>query len=149
VSIILRVLISPRLWNTLAGLGPRESVQILASYLRWQLFPYRRVETFEQWVTNAFGRWLFEHFFKIYTEKVWGIPCSELRAEWAAQRIKDLSLWVIIKEPCLQDWHRSDYAHRPISLSALGSRHDVGSGTLADSRRGRRGAPEWGCDSHP
>ena len=48
--------------------------------------------TFEQWVTNRFGKRLFQTFFKTYTEKVWGIPCSELKAEWAAQRIKDLSL---------------------------------------------------------
>jgi len=61
------------------------------------LFPYRQVATFEQWVTNAFGRRLFECFFKTYTEKVWGIPCSELRAEWAAQRIKGLSLGVVMK----------------------------------------------------
>jgi protoporphyrinogen oxidase len=64
----------------------------LLSYLRWQLFPYRHEDTFEQWVTNRFGKRLFLTFFKTYTEKVWGIPCSELKAEWAAQRIKDLSL---------------------------------------------------------
>jgi protoporphyrinogen oxidase len=87
----------PRLWNTLSGLGLGESIAVLASYLRWQLFPHRRVETFEHWVTNAFGKRLFEIFFKTYTEKVWGIPCTELRAEWAAQRIKDLSLWVVLK----------------------------------------------------
>ena len=52
----------------------------------------RTEDTFEQWVTNRFGRRLFQTFFKTYTEKVWGIPCSELKAEWAAQRIKDLSL---------------------------------------------------------
>ncbi|MFQ5904855.1 MAG: hypothetical protein ACE5JO_14325, partial [Candidatus Binatia bacterium] len=51
-----------------------------------------REETFEEWVTNRFGRRLFLTFFKAYTEKVWGIPCSELKAEWAAQRIKDLAL---------------------------------------------------------
>ena len=79
-------------FNALAGLGLWESVLILFSYIRWQLFPYRREETFDQWVTNRFGRRLFLTFFKTYTEKVWGIPCSELKAEWAAQRIKDLSL---------------------------------------------------------
>jgi protoporphyrinogen oxidase len=67
-------------------------VLIVLSYLRWQLLPYRHEDTFEQWVTNRFGRRLFLTFFKTYTEKVWGIPCSTLRAEWAAQRIKDLSL---------------------------------------------------------
>jgi protoporphyrinogen oxidase len=79
-------------FNTLKGLGIWESMLILLSYLRWQLFPYRCEDTFEQWVTNRFGKRLFLTFFKTYTEKVWGIPCSELKAEWAAQRIKDLSL---------------------------------------------------------
>ncbi len=78
--------------NALLGLGPIEGVRIIASYVRWHLFPYKEEETFEQWVTNRFGKRLFETFFKSYTEKVWGIPCSELKAEWAAQRIKDLSL---------------------------------------------------------
>ena len=78
--------------NALSGLGLRESALILLSYLRWQVFPYRREETFEQWVTNRFGQRLFRTFFQAYTEKVWGISCSELKAEWAAQRIKDLSL---------------------------------------------------------
>lgn len=78
--------------NALFGLGIWQSLVIVLSYIRWQLFPYRQEETFEQWVTNRFGKRLFETFFKSYTEKVWGIPCSELKAEWAAQRIKDLSL---------------------------------------------------------
>jgi len=79
-------------FNALAGLGVWRSVLVVLSYLRWQMFPYPREDTFEQWVTNRFGRRLFLTFFKTYTEKVWGISCSELRAEWAAQRIKDLSL---------------------------------------------------------
>ncbi len=78
--------------NALLGLGLAQAVLIFLSYIRWQAFPYRKVETFEQWVTNRFGQRLFLTFFKTYTEKVWGIPTSELRAEWAAQRIKDLSL---------------------------------------------------------
>jgi len=78
--------------NALLGLGFFQAVLIVLSFIWWQLFPYRREETFEQWVTNRFGRRLFLTFFKTYTEKVWGISCSELKAEWAAQRIKDLSL---------------------------------------------------------
>jgi protoporphyrinogen oxidase len=81
-----------RPWNALAGLGPLQSVLVAASYLRWQLAPHRHEATLEEWVTNRFGRRLFRIFFKTYTEKVWGVSCSELRAEWAAQRIKDLSL---------------------------------------------------------
>ena len=78
--------------NTLVGLGLLQSILIIVSYIRWKIFPFRQEETVEQWVTNRFGRRLFLTFFKTYTEKVWGIPCSELKAEWAAQRIKDLSL---------------------------------------------------------
>ena len=79
-------------FNALGGLGLLQSILVVLSYIRWRLFPYQREDTFEQWVTNRFGRRLFLTFFKTYTEKVWGIPCSELKAEWAAQRIKDLSL---------------------------------------------------------
>src|SRR5262249_61568701 len=78
--------------DALAGLGPGEAAHVIASYLWWQVFPHEREETFEEWVTNRFGRRLFEIFFKSYTEQGWGIPCSTLRAEGAAQRIKDLSL---------------------------------------------------------
>ena len=77
--------------NALMGLGPWESILIVLSYVKWRILPYRQEETFEQWVTNRFGRRLFRTFFKSYTEKVWGIPCSELKAEWAAQRITGLS----------------------------------------------------------
>lgn len=79
-------------FNALLGLGPIEGARIIGSYVRWHLFPTKVEDTFEQWVTNRFGKRLFETFFKSYTEKVWGIPCHELKAEWAAQRIKDLSL---------------------------------------------------------
>jgi protoporphyrinogen oxidase len=82
--------------NALMRLGLWESVLIALSYIRWRLFPYRQEDSFEQWVTNRFGKRLFQTFFKAYTEKVWGISCSELKAEWAAQRIKDLSLKTIL-----------------------------------------------------
>src|SRR5262249_40373710 len=75
--------------DALSKLGIFEGILIVLSYVRWRMFPYRNVDTFEQWVTNRFGRRLFLMFFKSYTEKVWGIPCSELKAEWAAQRIKN------------------------------------------------------------
>jgi protoporphyrinogen oxidase len=78
--------------DVLRGLGPVECVRILLSYARARLFPSRTVETFEQWVSNRFGRRLYRLFFKTYTEKVWGVPCTEIRAEWAAQRIQGLSL---------------------------------------------------------
>jgi protoporphyrinogen oxidase len=78
--------------NALSQMGIWQSILIVLSFLKWQLFPYAHEDSFEQWVTNRFGQRLFNTFFKTYTEKVWGISCSELRAEFAAQRIKDLSL---------------------------------------------------------
>jgi protoporphyrinogen oxidase len=79
-------------FNALRGLGPINAVRIVWSYLRSHLYPHPVEENFEQWVTNRFGQRLYQIFFKTYTEKVWGIPCTEIRAEWAAQRIQGLSL---------------------------------------------------------
>ena len=78
--------------NALRNMGAYESGRILLSYAKWQVRPSKDESTFDQWVTNRFGGRLFWHFFKSYTEKVWGIPCNEIRADWAAQRIKNLSL---------------------------------------------------------
>jgi protoporphyrinogen oxidase len=78
--------------NALKSLGIVNAIRIVLSYAWWQYRPYQVEENFEQWVTNRFGKRLYEIFFKTYTEKVWGIPCTEIRAEWAAQRIQGLSL---------------------------------------------------------
>jgi len=78
--------------NALFNLGFLTSLNVVLSYLKAQVRPYQEVENFEQWVSNKFGKKLFQIFFKTYTEKVWGTPCSEIRADWAAQRIKGLSL---------------------------------------------------------
>ncbi|MFC2141377.1 NAD(P)/FAD-dependent oxidoreductase [Acidobacteriota bacterium] len=86
-----------RIFNALLGLGIFNSIMIVTSYLRIKLAPLKMEDNFEQWVTNRFGRRLFRIFFKTYTEKVWGIPCTEIRAEWAAQRIKGLSLISALK----------------------------------------------------
>jgi protoporphyrinogen oxidase len=73
-------------------LGLFKSISLILSYLRYKVFPIKSVVSFEDWVINNFGKKLFLIFFKTYTEKVWGIPCSEISADWAAQRIKGLSL---------------------------------------------------------
>jgi len=79
-------------FDALAKLGLAESLLILLSYLRALCWPSREEDNFEQWVTNRFGRRLYRTFFQTYTEKVWGIPCLLIQADWAAQRIKGLSL---------------------------------------------------------
>jgi protoporphyrinogen oxidase len=78
--------------NALVGLGPLKSTRVLASYARARAFPIKPERSFADWVTNRFGRRLYTIFFKAYTEKVWGMSCDELSADWAAQRIKGLSL---------------------------------------------------------
>lgn len=79
-------------FNALAGLGALEASLVTLSYAKAKLFPHQQETNFEQWVSNRFGQRLYEIFFKSYTEKVWGIPCAEISAEWAVQRIKNLSL---------------------------------------------------------
>ena len=77
--------------DVMRKLGAVELARAGLSYIRAAATPNGAEETFEDWVSNRFGRRLFELFFKSYTEKVWGVSTSELRAEWAAQRIKGLS----------------------------------------------------------
>jgi protoporphyrinogen oxidase len=78
--------------EALRNLGIIESARCVASYAKARLFPVNNPRTFEDWVSNKFGKRLFGIFFKTYTEKVWGMSCSEISADWAAQRIKGLSL---------------------------------------------------------
>ncbi len=82
--------------NVLTNLGPVTSAAVLLSYLRARIAPIRPEVSFEDWICNRFGRRLFDLFFKSYTEKVWGIPCDQIGAQWAAQRIKGLSLWTAV-----------------------------------------------------
>jgi protoporphyrinogen oxidase len=83
--------------DVFARVGPLELARSLASYARARLGRRGEAETYEEWVSARFGRRLFELFFKTYTEKVWGVGTDELRAEWAAQRISDLSLWSALR----------------------------------------------------
>ncbi len=85
-----------RAGDALSKLGPIEALRCVISYAWAQARPYRPVISFEQWVVNNFGRRLFQIFFKTYTEKVWGMDCSEISADWAAQRIKGLNLYQAI-----------------------------------------------------
>src|SRR4051794_27005084 len=83
--------------DVIRKLGPVELIRAGLSYLRALLKPKGDEDDLESWVSNRFGKRLYELFFKSYTEKVWGVPCSELRAEWAAQRIKGLSFFSAAK----------------------------------------------------
>ncbi len=79
--------------DTLLKLGLWRTFKIGASYAKSAVFPLKNEETLEQFFINRFGRELYGTFFKSYTEKVWGVPCDKISAEWGAQRIKGLSVW--------------------------------------------------------
>jgi protoporphyrinogen oxidase len=83
--------------DVIRKLGPVELARCMASYLHAASRRNKVDDSLEDWVSNRFGRRLFELFFKSYTEKVWGVPTSEVRAEWAAQRIKGLSFFSAAK----------------------------------------------------
>ena len=81
-----------RIFNALGNIGPYEAMRIMLSYAKWKAHPSREENSFEEWVINRFGGRLYMHFFRSYTRKVWGIDPKDIRADWAAQRIKNLSL---------------------------------------------------------
>lgn len=83
--------------ETLRNLGFWRITRIGFSYIRAKLFPLRREKTLEDFFINRFGKELYQMFFKDYTEKVWGIPTSQISAEWGAQRVKGLSLGKTIR----------------------------------------------------
>jgi protoporphyrinogen oxidase len=87
--------------DVIRKLGPVDLAKALFSYLIAAIKPKGREDTFEEWVCNRFGRWLFNQFFKSYTEKVWGVSTSEIRSEWAAQRIKGLSFFAAARSAFL------------------------------------------------
>ncbi len=78
--------------NTLTNLGLVRTFKILVSYLYTRAFPIKKEKNLEQFFINRFGKVLYRTFFKSYTEKVWGVPCSEISAEWGAQRVKGFSI---------------------------------------------------------
>jgi protoporphyrinogen oxidase len=84
-------------FNALRNLGLIESLRCAGSYAWARLHPPQDQTTFEGWVAARFGWRLYRHFFKTYTEKVWGYPGSQLQADWAAQRIKNLNLFNAVK----------------------------------------------------
>jgi len=83
--------------DVIRKLGPVELTLSMFSYFVAALKPKGKEDNLETWVSNRFGKRLYRHFFKSYTEKVWGVPATEIRAEWAAQRIKGLSFFSAAK----------------------------------------------------
>ncbi len=113
--------------NVITGLNPFECLRSIISYLRYRFFPIKEVKSFQDWVTNRFGYRLFSIFFKTYTEKVWGIACDKISADWAAQRIKGFSLSKAIFYAFFGRWFKKN---APRTISDTFYYPSQGSGTL-------------------
>jgi protoporphyrinogen oxidase len=100
-----------RAFEALRKLGIFESMLCVLSYSKSALFPKADAKSFEDWVSNQFGKRLFRMFFKTYTEKVWGMSCKEISADWAAQRIQGLSLASAIRNALLPKRKPKDRQH--------------------------------------
>src|SRR5947199_4412528 len=136
-------------FEALLKLGIIKSVLCVLSWLKARLFPVRNPRNFEEWVSNQFGKRLFKTFFKSYTEKVWGMSCREISADWAAQRIKGLSLGSAIKNALLPQRYNGD---RPNVIKTLINSFRYprsGPGMMWDARaektRAMGGKVEMGC----
>lgn len=110
-------------------LGVIESTLCLLSFLKAKLAPVKAPKSFHEWVSNAFGERLFNIFFKTYTEKVWGMSCDEISADWASQRIRGLNLWAAMRDGVQR------------SLGLTGSGNAPGAKTLISSFRYPRRGP--------
>jgi protoporphyrinogen oxidase len=97
-----------RAFNALRNLGPVEAAKCVASYLWVRVHPPQDQSTFEGWTASRFGWRLYRTFFKTYTEKVWGVPAASIQADWAAQRIKNLSLGKAIVNSMLPKRNQKD-----------------------------------------
>src|SRR5882724_4779997 len=118
-----------RAFEALIKLGVVRSTLCLLSYFKAKLFPVKNPKNFEDWVSNQFGKRLFNTFFKTYTEKVWGMSCKDISADWAAQRIKGLSLSSAI-------WNA---LFKPAKPQAAGDRSNVIKTLIDTFRYPRRG----------
>lgn len=90
-------------FDALKNLGLARSAGCLASFFKEMVLPTRQDGSFENWVVRHFGRRLFETFFRSYSEKLWGIPCKDIDADFAAQRIRKLSLYQAVKHAFFKD----------------------------------------------
>ena len=87
--------------NALGNLGLLSAAECVFSYLVAQMKPKGQEKNFEEWVSRRFGYKLYSIFFKTYSERLWGIPCTELDADFARQRIKGLNMWEVIRDAVL------------------------------------------------
>ena len=105
--------------GTLRNLGPARTLKIGASYAASVVRQIRPEKTLEDFLINRFGRQLYLTFFKSYTEKVWGIPCHQINAEWGAQRIKGLSITKALAHAAFRSLRRGDVRQKQVETSLI------------------------------
>ena len=105
-----------RAFNALRGLGIWQAGLCMLSYMQQKIFPVKDTSTFEGWVTRRFGKRLYRIFFKTYSEKLWGIKCTELDSDFASQRIKKLSLFEAVKNAFILSIKPANMPHWPNNL---------------------------------
>ena len=124
-------------FEALGNLGLINSAACMLSFAYAKAFPIRQARTFHDWVRNQFGEKLFSIFFKTYTEKVWGMSCDEISADWAAQRIKGLDLGVAV----MNALKRAMKPNGAAKAGGLTSGPNSGSKTLIESFQYPRKGP--------
>jgi protoporphyrinogen oxidase len=136
-------------FEALIKLGIVRSTLCVLSWLKARLFPVRNPRNFEDWVSNQFGKRLFNTFFKSYTEKVWGMSCKQISADWAAQRIKGLSLGSAIKNALFPQRYNGDRSNVIKTLINSFRYPRRGPGMMweacAEKTKAMGGAVEMGC----
>jgi len=105
--------------RTLANLGALRTLRIGLSYVRARLLPIRDERNLEQFFVNRFGRELYRTFFRSYTEKVWGVPCTRISAAWGAQRVKGLSIRKALVHALARPFRRRDIAQKGLETSLI------------------------------
>ncbi|MGN6420059.1 MAG: NAD(P)/FAD-dependent oxidoreductase [Pseudobacter sp.] len=106
-------------FQTLNNLGLKRTISIMFSYLRARIAPRKEEKSLEDFLVNRFGFQLYELFFRDYTEKVWGVPCSKISAEWGAQRIKKISLSKVLAHALLPGKKNGDIAQKGTETSLI------------------------------
>lgn len=106
-------------WETLQNLGIVRVFRVGVSYLHARFFPIKPEQNLEEFFINRFGKELYKTFFKSYTEKVWGVKCSDISAEWGAQRIKGLSITEAIKHALFKKKIGNDVSQKNIETSLI------------------------------
>lgn len=106
-------------WETLQNLGIVRVMRVGVSYLYARFFPIKPEQNLEEFFINRFGKELYKTFFKSYTEKVWGVKCSDISAEWGAQRIKGLSITEAIKHAVFKNKKGNDVSQKNIETSLI------------------------------